>query len=211
MLDDLIHYWTKELPSFFEPQMPTLLSLSYYPLKIIVAEWENFANLMRYAVENLEYSTEDLSVTISELQGLEANIRYLQSWRRRTAESLYKIRSLARVVESLRSDTTFSETWESLLGDIEHVSSRIDMYGQRFDAVIPVLSSFVQIVESRRSYAEAKNITRLTYLALIFVPLTFVCSLLSMSGDLAPGKRGFWIYVTVAIPLMAAVFLVARH
>jgi hypothetical protein len=210
LFDDLIYYWRKELPNIFEPQAPTLLALSYYPLKIIVAEWVNFANLMHYAVENLEYSIEGLSVTASELQGLESNIRTLQGWRRRTASSLNKMRSLAREVESLRSDSPFSETWESLIGDIEHVVSRIDIYGRRFDAMVPVITSFIQIVESRRSFAETKSITRLSYLALIFVPLTFVCSLFSMSGDLAPGKQEFWIYFAVAIPLVAVVFLVAR-
>lgn len=211
LFDDLIYYWTMELPFVFQPQAPTLLSLSYYSLKVIIAEWMNFANLMHYAVVNLEYSLEDLSITLSELYGLESHIRELQSWRRRSTDSIYKMRLLARAVDSLRSESPSSDTWESLLCDIEHVVNRIDIYSRRFDAVIPVLTSFIQVVESRRSFQETKIITRLTYLALIFVPLTFVSSLFSMSGDLAPGKQQFWIYFAVGIPLMAVVFLVARR
>lgn len=211
LFDALIYYWTKHPPPVFKPQVPNLLSLSYYPLKIIVAEWMSFANLMHYAVENLEYSVEDFSISISELQGIEANLRDLQSWRRRSTDSLYKMRHLAREVESLGFDSNFAETWESLLDDIENVVYRIDIYAQRFDAMIPILTSFVQIAESRRSFAETKSITRMTYLALVFVPLTFVSSLFSMSADLGPGKKDFWIYFTVAIPLMVVVFWVARH
>src|SRR5256885_756049 len=101
----------------------------------------NFANLMHYAVVHLEYSTEDLSITLSELYGVESNIRTLQSWRRRSADSIFKMRLLALMVDSLRSESPSPDVWESLLGDIEHVVYRIDMYSRRFDAMIPVLSS----------------------------------------------------------------------
>src|SRR5277367_6005662 len=83
----------------------------------------------------------------------------------------------------LRSESPSSDVWESLLGDIEHVVYRIDMYSRRFDGMVLVLTSFIQIVESRPSFQETKSITRLTYLALIFVPLGFVSDLFSMSGD----------------------------
>jgi hypothetical protein len=211
LFDDLIYYWTEELPPVFDPRAPTLLSLSYYPLKIIVAEWMNFANLMHYTVENLEYATEDLFTTLLELQRLESDLARLQGFRRRSADSSNGMNSLANAVKSLSPEPPFLETWESLLGNIEHVIYRIDMYSRRLDALVPVLSSYVQVAESRRSIVETKSITRLTYLALVFVPLTFVSSLFSMSGDILPGKKNFWIYFAVAIPLMVVVlFTVAR-
>ncbi|KAH0536595.1 hypothetical protein FGG08_006553 [Glutinoglossum americanum] len=211
LFDDLIYCWMEELPSVFDPRAPTLLSLSYYPLKIIVAEWMNFANLMHYTVENLEYSIEDLSTSLSEFQRLESDLRRLQGWRRRVVGSSSKMDSLTHAIKSLSSEPPFLETWESLLGDIEHVIYRTNMYGQRLDALVPVLSSYVQVVESRGSIAEAKSITRLTYLALVFLPLTFVSGLFSMSEDILPGRKNFWIYFAVAIPLTVVVlFTVAR-
>lgn len=161
---------------------------------------------MQYTVENVESSVEDPSVKLSRLQQLESDLRRLQSWRRRTSGSLDKLRSLIHLVESFSTDSPFSETWESLVGDIKHVITRINMYSNRFDALIPVLSSCVQMVESRRSITEAKSINRLTYLALVFVPLTFVSSLFSMNEDLLPGRKKSWIYFTVAVPLVAVVF-----
>ncbi|KAH0559527.1 hypothetical protein GP486_003956 [Trichoglossum hirsutum] len=206
LFDDLIYYWTEELPSVFDPRAPTLLSLSYYPLKIIVAEWMNFANLMLYTIENLEYSIEDLSTTLLGHQRLESDLARLQSWRRRALDSSDKMTSLVRAVKSLSPEPPYLETWESLFGDIGHILNRTDMYIRRFDGLIPVFSSYVQLVESRRSIIETKSITRLTYLALVFVPLTFVSSLFSMSGDVLPGKKNFWIYFAVAIPLTISRF-----
>jgi hypothetical protein len=67
----------------------------------------------------------------------------------------------------------------------------------------------VQIVDSRRlcSLPETANVTRLTYLAIIFVPLSFTASLFSMNTEIAPGSRGFWIHFCVAIPLTLVSFL----
>ena len=213
LLDDVVYYWMNEfLPlSLFDPQSPTLLSISYYPLQVLVAEWMNFANLMLFSIENLEDSTSTLSVTASELGVLESNVRELQSWRRRTTDSVHRLHNFTDTIRSHLSTDRDSEPWESLLDDIAHVVTRIEIYGRRFEAILPVLTSFVQIVESRRSFAEAKSITQLSYLVLIFVPLTFVSGLFSMSGDLEPGKQGFWIYFAVAIPLVVIVFLIARR
>jgi CorA-like Mg2+ transporter protein len=211
MFDDLIYYWTAEMPPLFDPLAPTLLSLSYYPLEMAAAEWMNFANMMHYTVENLEYATEDLPRTNSELRGLESSVHAMQSRRRCLADAIYKIRLLTNALEPLCSGSSPSEAWESIFDGFELVANRIYIYRRRFDAMIPVLTSLFQIVESRRSLAETRGITRLTHLALIFVPLTFLSSLFSMTGDLAPGKQQFWVYFAVTVPTVGVVFLVARR
>jgi len=211
LLEDLVYYWRRDSPPSFNAAMPSLLSISYYSFKIMVAEWMNFANLVHYSVENVECSFEDLSKNITELEGLERDLRTLQRWRRQVDEATFKIHGLIRTVQSLRSDPSFSDSWESIIEDSSYVASRIGLYGRRFEAMVPVLTGLIQISESRLSFAETKNISRLTYMALVFVPLTFVSSLFSMSGDLAPGKRHFWIYFLVAAPLVVTVFMVVRR
>jgi Mg2+ and Co2+ transporter CorA len=211
LLEDLVYYWRRDSPPSFNAATPSLLSLSYYSFKIMVAEWMNFANLVHYSVENLEYTLEGLSKNITELEGLERDLRSLQSWRRRVDDSIVKIHTLIRTAQSLRSDPSFSDEWESIIEDSSYIASRIGLYGRRFEAMVPVFTGLIQISESRLSFAETKNISRLTYMALVFVPLTFVSSLFSMTGDLAPGKRQFWIYFLVAAPLVIIVFMVARR
>jgi Mg2+ and Co2+ transporter CorA len=209
VFDDLIYFWKKERPPVFNPANPTLASLSYYPLKIVAAEWMSFTNLMSYSVEHYECSIEDHTISVTELTKLESYSRHLQSWRRCSVTSASIVRSLASFVKSGSIDLPGPEIWTSLVHDYEYIAATIDSYGRRLEAMTPVITSFIMIVESRRSFLETMNVSRLSYLALIFVPLTFVSSLFSMSEDTAPGSEGFWVYFAVAIPLLALVFLIA--
>jgi len=45
------------------------------------------------------------------------------------------------------------------------------------------------------------NLVRVTYLAVIFVPMAFVSSFFSMTPDLAAIESTVWVYFAVAIPL----------
>jgi Mg2+ and Co2+ transporter CorA len=207
----MIYYWTRELPPQFNPKAPSLLSLSYYPLKIIVAEWINYANLIHYAVEYLEYTLEDFSKDITHLEGLESELCTIQNWRRRVAESTTKISSLIDKLQSFQAGPTFSGTWPSIIEDCLQIAARMEKYSMRFENMVPVLTALVQVAEGRHSFADTKNITRLTYMPLIFLPLTFTSGLFSMAGDVAPGGKMVWIYFAVALPLVLVVFLLARR
>jgi hypothetical protein len=124
--------------------------------------------------------------------------------------SASKVRSLASFVKSGSTDLPGPEIWASLVRDYEHIAANIDSCGRRLEAMTLIITSFIMIAESRRSFLETMNVSRLTYLALIFVLLTFVSSLFSMAGDTAPGAKDSWVYFAVAIPALALVFLIAR-
>jgi Mg2+ and Co2+ transporter CorA len=137
-------------------------------------------------------------------------LRNLQSWRRRSRGATDKVSGLSIIINAQNNNFSHWEGWSSMAADYEHIFQRIDAFSRQFDAMGPVVTSLVQIVDSRRSFAETAILSRLTYLALVFVPLTFVSSLFSMTGDVAPGRRFFWVYFAVAIPLLVLVFLIAR-
>jgi heme exporter protein D len=209
MLDDLIYYWITEQPSVFNRASPSLLSMSYYPLKIAAAEWKNFEKLMKYSAEDYESSIEALQFSFTDIGRLETFIRYLQGWRRRSREAASKVSSLTSFIKFHNANSSYSEVWASVAQDYENIDGYIDSYGRRLEAMGPVVTSLVQIVDSRRSFAETANLSRLTYLALVFVPLTYVASLFSMTGTNAPGGKAFWVYFAVAIPLLGLVLSIA--
>jgi hypothetical protein len=91
--------------------------------------------------------------------------------------SASKVRSLASFVKSGSTDLPGPEIWASLVRDYEHIAANIDSCGRRLEAMTLIITSFIMIAESRRSFLETMNVSRLTYLALIFVLLTFVSSL----------------------------------
>jgi hypothetical protein len=207
MFDDLIYYWTEKLPPSFDTINPNLLSLFYYPLRIVAAEWMNFVNFLHYTVDNHEYFGE---FSFQHLDNFQSNLLSLQSWRRSSLGSLVKVRAVTNFLSSHCATVPPSAIWSSLMTDYMHIATHIELYSRRLQDMIPVITSLGQIIESRQSFTETRNIGRLTYLALVFVPLTYVSSIFSMTGDTAPGRKFFWVYFAVAIPMLAVVFLVAR-
>ncbi len=211
LLDDLMYYWAREQPDCFNRVDPTLLSLSYYPLRTVAAEWANYVSVMHYSIREYEYSIDETPVLFPKLDKLSSDLRSLQSWRRRSMQSQSKISLVKRFIRSHEpTDHLHSERCRSLLDDYEHIAVSIDAYGRRLENMLPVVTSLVQIADSRRSYAESSNVRRLTYLAQVFVPLTFTSGLFSMKIDMTPGRQQFWIYLAVALPVTLLVFLIAR-
>ncbi|KAB2571218.1 hypothetical protein DBV05_g10113 [Lasiodiplodia theobromae] len=185
-------------------------------MRIVAAEWINYLTVMHHSIKQYEYTVEDLPTLVEELDRLNEDLRSLQSWRRRTMSSEQKMRSTARFIRFSSSasppDPTIEEpSWQELLAqDYEHLARSVDDYGQRFERMMPVVTSMVQIADSRRSFAETKNVSRLTYLALVFVPLTFTTGLFSMDSEISPGSPKFWIFFAVSIPMTILVFAAAR-
>lgn len=209
MLDDLQRYWTRERPASFNPEDPTIQSIAYYTLRIAAAEWVKYVGVMQQCLKQYEYNYDQLPAL--SLDKFDRDLRELQSWRRRTLVSQAKIKSALRILSPKHCDLKKPEPdLDYLRDDFEHIYESIDAAGRRLESILPVVMSFVQITDARRSFAETADISRLTVLALIFVPLTFVSSLFSMDAEKLPGSRDFWIYLAVAIPLTGLVVLIAR-
>jgi hypothetical protein len=67
--------------------------------------------------------------------------------------------------------------------DLQECSDQIDEIIRRLQIASSSLTSNMALLDSRRSIAEAQNVTRLTELAFLFIPLTFAATLLGMQID----------------------------
>lgn len=210
MADDLINYWSLSLPPQMETARPSVLSIAYYPLRIIAAEWIKYVEIMRQSVKQYEYQINNIPNLAKMLERFDSDLKALQSWRRRTISTRHKLDSIIHFVTMARHGSVDDETADLLLRDYRHLEAAVARHGQLLEMMLPVLTSLVQVVDSRRSFIETANISRLTYLALAFVPLSFISSVFSMSADFAPDGNKFWVYFVVAIPLMMLVFALAR-
>lgn len=206
LMNDLVYYWlrTPNRPSF-GPKSNPLSSLSYFPLKIVAGEWVNYVSVMHKSVKTYEYASNKTAGFLSELNKLNDDLRALQSWRRRSMSSQQKIHATISCMRWWKDADL-----DSLIEDYEYLARSIDESGRRLENMLPVVTSLVQVVDSRRSFAETANVTRLTILALVFVPLTYVSSLFSMNPEYGPGGARFWIYFAAALPVTLCVFLIAR-
>ncbi|OKL56432.1 hypothetical protein UA08_08184 [Talaromyces atroroseus] len=212
LLGDLLYFWTRELPANLDLDNPTLLSLSVYPLKIVAAEWNNYLAVMSYHIKKYEYLIQGQQVDTQDLDKLNIDLDSLQTWRRRSLASQQKIAAIKLFLEhqAKNRDKEYSEDIEDLSVDFTSIERNLNRYSELLESMLPIVMSLFQVSDSRRSFLEAANVSRLTFLAFVFVPLSFTSSLFSMNSDIAPGGRNFWIYIVVAILISAIVFLLAR-
>lgn len=204
---DLEQYWERSIPACFNPKNPTLQSLAFYPLRIVAAEWVKYVAVMHYCLKQYEYGNE----RPGELERLDRSLRELQSWRRRSMLSQQKVQSVIRLLKPrIASNWNGEPSLQNLIADFEFISTKIEDHGRRLESMLPVVTSLVQIIDARQSFAETSNISRLTVLALVFVPLSYISSLFSMNPTNSPGSDRFWVYFVVALPVTLLVFIIAR-
>jgi Mg2+ and Co2+ transporter CorA len=99
-----------------------------------------------------------------------------------------------------------------LVEDIDFLSTQIGEHHQALEPMMPMLSSMVQLMESRRAIEETVYVKRLTHIALFFLPLSFVSCLLSMNEGFAinTSTSGFKVYLVTALPLLVVVLTVSN-
>ncbi|CAG8981825.1 hypothetical protein HYALB_00013754 [Hymenoscyphus albidus] len=208
---DLVYYFQKKRPPGFKSKDPTLLSLAYYPLKITAADWVIYIEARSNIIKQYEYSTEatpgPTSAGQKRLTTIDSDLRALQVWGRRSLKTLSKLRSGLRFLKYRTKDVQEDE-YLTLIDDYEHLISMVNIYRHRLETLVPLLTSVVQITDTRRSLREAANVTRLTNLALFFVPLSFVSSLFSINEGVS--AKGYGYYFALAIPVFGIVLFLAH-
>lgn len=214
MAEKMIHFFHQTQPDF-DALNPSILALSYHALNVVASEWRLYSILMSRYLKFYEFharSTEDQSLALA--------IEDLQRWRRRSKQSLHKIHltelflahHLKQVEPSGREkDDVSLNTMDihsksmGLRHDYRYISQQIEDCGRSLELTVPVAAMMMQMADTQRSIAETVSVRYLTYIAMVFVPLNFVSSLLSMSNGFLPGQDSFWIYFAVALPLLFVV------
>ncbi|KAI0475732.1 hypothetical protein GGR56DRAFT_433007 [Xylariaceae sp. FL0804] len=138
------------------------------------------------------------------------DLKELYRWRRRTGQSLRKLHHLGEFMRFWRAQEPDHYQFECLASDIRFAARRVEGCDDAFKAMVPNIISMAQIFESRRSLEESLNIKRLPIIAMLFIPLSYVAALFSMTDHYAPGGNDFWVYIVVALPVLFLVFVAAR-
>lgn len=127
--------------------------------------------------------------------------RRLASWRQLMSDFEMEVPAIGSGLHSF-VDFVFSP-FEVLPEQIKYILRDMDAdiarLKQRLDEAYKALRADMQFAESRGSINEAKTVTKLTELAFIFIPLSFTCSLFSMSiRELQTGVP-VWTFVITAL------------
>ena len=209
-LESLLFYWDSGRPQGFDLNCPTLFTFSSYPLRMIAAEWMTYLELMFHSIKQFEYTPNTALAAIGQIEILNADIYALQQWARRSIATAHKIRYTIDFLKYRMTKEDDLEHSALLTEDYKHISLSIETYSRRLEALVSIATSLIQAIDCRRSLTETINISRLTYLALSFIPLTFVSGLFSMNDNIAPGGKIFGLYFAVSIPLCILVFLIVH-
>jgi hypothetical protein len=236
MLDAVSLYWEKGYPPAFNTADPTLLSLCYHPLKIVASEWMTYLEVMFHAIKKYEYSPDKLKGKDSiekEVQKMHGDLKSVQAWCRRSEQSYAKVKAVVEFLESLNHTATVpdkdepasssassstgkssaapdSEIKSALLMDFQYIAGKMAVYGRTLEHSVTIVTSLIQIADNRLSFAETLNVNRLTNIALIFVPLSYVSGLFAMSDKVAPSREVIWVYITVALPILLIVLFLSQ-
>lgn len=204
MLLSIVHYLQNNPPGFSATE-PTILSIGYYPVRIVMAEWMLYSHLVSRYLKYYEYSIQTLH-----RRPHESDIMDLQRWRRRLNQSQHKLHLLSEFIRHwLPADTDGRRPWEMMLQDISYMRSQLQSYSASMERTVPVATAMVQLLDAKNSARQAANVTLLTYIALVFVPLSWVTGLFSMSESYSPGQEHLWVYFATALPLSLVVLLVS--
>jgi Mg2+ and Co2+ transporter CorA len=206
-------YWSMKLGSKeFAALQSQPRNLGVAALSIIAAEWLTVVQYLTTRLNQIEWELQHPDFRTPPY-GLDASLRRLHPWRR--SLPVYE-QWVQEVLDDMLSDDALSkDQWHSgellkLRGDFIAVRKALRTKQTQVQDMVSVVTAIISIEENKRSAEQNHNVTRLTYLAVLFVPMTFVSGFLSMTPDVTALSRTFWIYFALALPLTFVALVIAQ-
>lgn len=179
---------------------------------LVCAEWLGLCRYIPTRLEQVEWEIQNPDFRLDP-NGIDSSLSKLYPWRRwlplyqtMLAETMLKL-----FRDSSESSPALDNSPLNLQQDFRAIESMINELQHRIDKIVAVITAIISIEESRRAITQNQYIGRLTYLAVIFAPLSFVSSFFSMATDLAALRETFWVYFCVALPVSLLVFLLVNR
>ena len=100
--------------------------------------------------------------------------------------------------------------------DFLHILKRLRGCKDKVESVMSVVTGYLSVRQGEISHEQSKEtikesqlVSRLAYLALVFIPLSYIASIFSMGGDYLAGASHFWVYFAIAIPVTTIILVIA--
>ena len=212
MLEDLSYYWTHHAKDLFVEDNPIIAI--FFLKKIIASNYFLLIGYIGALLSELDYNISRRNRAISrfQIEWVEERWKDLQAWSRQCSKYCESVEETMYSFE-IPMESELSKSWK--IGDKDFIiiqrrllsmSRRCNDLLASFTGLAGILGNRRVLKEANRSLHEAKSVKTLTFLGMLFLPLSLASGLLSMSGDYSPGGSQFWIYFAIAIPLILCVF-----
>lgn len=200
ILDDIAWYWTNMASAEQIASVQKDESMSSIFLKKIVAS--NWNVLLELVWARLSEFERDLERT--NLRFLAETLADVNLFRRRLSwyydEVELSLRSMGTPVDGQSNDHG-----KELLS----VLSRLQGFKEKVESFTPIVTGMLNVRQADLSMKESRLVSKLTLVALVFIPLSFTASIFSMGAEFLPGSSFFWVYFAVALPMTLLVLTLA--
>ena len=212
MLEDLSHYWTQYAKDILVEDDPIIAT--FFLKKIIASNYLLLIGYIGALLSELDYdvSRRDRPISRLQIEWVEERWKDLQAWTRQCSKYCESVEETMHSFE-IPKESEVSRSWETGGNDFHIIQRKLLSMSKRsndllasFTGLAGILGNRKVLKEANRSLHEAKSVKTLTFLGMLFLPLSLASSLLSMSGDFSPGASQFWIYFAISIPLILCVF-----
>ena len=186
------------------PPCPDLLPLAFFTM--VCAHWLIMCEYVNTRLGQIEYEIE-LGLSSLYAQDFDHTLKMLLIWRRRMPiyhDFVERTISTISARYKSSSNTKPFNSWSDILTNLRDILHRLDILHCRADKIMGVSMAVTAREESKKATQESRTITRISYLAFFFVPLSFWTSFFSMSSDFP--IRTYWIYAVIALPISACAF-----
>lgn len=195
--------------------------------KLVASHFLKLSSFMQSNMELLQWNlSRHQNLTGFDISAAEEQWSDVQSWHRRIAEyqdDLLGIMAQLQVPRESPAAITESQQaqWKDPEVDYQFLYQRFNDISRRLSDLSSSIAALASIAGNRAAFRtqdltlqaaeragqEAKSVKALTVLGFIFVPLTFVSSVFSMSSPYGPGGQMFWLYFAVSLTSLGAVIL----
>lgn len=135
---------------------PNLFQMAYYPIRLMMAEWLRYTALMAGYVKFYEYTFESMNQRQKEAEN--QDFKELHRRRRSSKESLRKLHSVENFVLHRQAKDPTCEKAKHVLQDIRYIVTQIEDHKNSPESMVAIMTSVIQLTDSRRSIEEAFNI-----------------------------------------------------
>ncbi|KAF2685912.1 hypothetical protein K458DRAFT_263366, partial [Lentithecium fluviatile CBS 122367] len=111
--------------------------------------------------------------------------------------------------ETWQSHARSKEVAKRLITDFEVLRAEADSLSKWCSESISIAMSTISILDSQKNLAEARRIQFITYLAFIFIPMTFIASCFGMNiQELANPGSTLRMYFTISVPFTVVMLMI---
>jgi hypothetical protein len=217
IFNDIIYYSTQFSSNGISGDNP--LAATYFARKIVAATWMNFIEYIKTSVSVLEYAMETrhkltirgtLKNRYDGLGWLEEQLPNVYGWKRKCSQYCNLANeNLDELGISLSDVNCLSSLGQKESQDWIYIKKSLELWESRAQGVVGSTLGLLSLVESNKSVEEAKSTRTLAILGTIYLPLSLMAGILSMSGEFIPGGARFWVYFVLALPLLFITLLVS--